>query len=64
MAWFQGDAVRKNPNLKPETTISKEIGAEVRLLDGRLTADVTYYDNIPVIRLSSRNFLIYPITSV
>ena len=44
MAWFQGDAVRKNPNLKPETTISKEIGAEVRLLDGRLTADVTYYD--------------------
>ena len=29
MAWFQGDAVRKNPNLKPETTISKEIGAEV-----------------------------------
>ena len=54
MAWFQGDAVRKNPNLKPETTISKEIGAEVRLLDGRTL----------VIRLWSQNFLICPITSV
>ena len=43
MAWFSGETLRKNPNLKPETTISKEIGAEVRLLDGRLTADVTYY---------------------
>ena len=31
--------------MKPETTISKEIGAEVRLLDGRLTADVTYYQS-------------------
>lgn len=44
MAWFQGENVKKNPNLKPETTISKEIGLEVRLWKDRIVADITYYN--------------------
>ena len=43
MTWFTGDNYRKNPELKPETTISKEVGVEVHLLNRRLTVDVTYY---------------------
>lgn len=43
-AWYQGDNQKKNPNLKPETTISKEIGLEVRLWNDRIKADITYYD--------------------
>lgn len=43
MPWFTGETYRKNPDLKPETTISKEIGAEVSFFDRRLTADITYY---------------------
>lgn len=42
-AWYQGDNQKKNSNLKPETTISKEIGLEVRLWKDRVKADVTYY---------------------
>lgn len=44
MPWFSGDSYRKNPFLKPETTISKEIGAEFRFMNNRLIADITYYD--------------------
>ena len=43
MPWFSGDNYRKNPNLKPETTISKEIGVEMHFFNRRLTADITYY---------------------
>lgn len=43
MPWFSGDTYRKNPNLKPESTVSKEIGAEIHLLDRRISVDVTYY---------------------
>lgn len=43
MAWFTGDNVKKNANLKPETTISKEVGMEVRLFKDRVKLDVTYY---------------------
>lgn len=43
MAWFTGDNLRKNPNLKPETTTSTEVGFELRFLNNRITADVTYY---------------------
>lgn len=42
--WYQGDNAKMNANLKPETTISKEIGLEVRLWKDRVKADVTYYD--------------------
>ncbi len=50
-----GDAIRlqkpsglKNPNFKPEQATSWEFGADVRLMDGRLRFDGTYYtsDNI------------------
>ena len=43
MAWYTGDNTRKNPNLKPETTTSAEVGAELHFLNDRLTFDVTYY---------------------
>lgn len=43
-AWYTGDNVKKNNNLKPETTISKEVGLEFRLFRDRVKADVTYYD--------------------
>lgn len=43
MAWFTGSTVKNNSNLKPETTISKEIGMELRFLKDRLNLDVTYY---------------------
>ncbi len=33
-----------NPNLRPETSVSFDIGVEQTLLDGRLTADVTYFN--------------------
>ncbi|MGN6510855.1 MAG: SusC/RagA family TonB-linked outer membrane protein, partial [Chitinophaga sp.] len=36
---------RGNDKLKPETTTSTEIGAEVRFLNGRLGLDVAYYIN-------------------
>lgn len=44
MAWFTGDGTKKNNALKPETTISKEIGTEIRFLGDRIKADITYYD--------------------
>ncbi|WP_082318030.1 SusC/RagA family TonB-linked outer membrane protein [Hymenobacter sp. DG25A] len=34
-----------NSNLKPEVVISREVGAEVRLNDNRITIDFTYYHN-------------------
>lgn len=43
MPWFTGENYRKNPNLKPETTISKEVGVDFHLFGGRLKGDVTYY---------------------
>lgn len=42
--YYQGDDVLKNPELKPEKTQSWEVGADIRLWDGRVVADVTYYD--------------------
>lgn len=35
-----------NPALKPEITTGKEIGADIRLLSGRIGIDITYYDQI------------------
>ncbi|MAE83122.1 MAG: SusC/RagA family protein, partial [Flammeovirgaceae bacterium] len=34
-----------NAELKPERTSSYEVGADIRLFEGRLGLDVTYYDN-------------------
>lgn len=33
-----------NPNLRPEFTITSEIGVDLRFFDSRLTAEFTYYD--------------------
>lgn len=44
MAWYAGENTKKNNNLKPETTISSEIGLELRFWGNRLKTDVTYYD--------------------
>ena len=37
------DGTLANANLKPETTRSIEFGADLRFLNGRINADVTYY---------------------
>lgn len=36
--------IKKNPDLKPETTTSAEIGTELALFDNRLRLDVSLYD--------------------
>ncbi|WP_299703265.1 SusC/RagA family TonB-linked outer membrane protein [uncultured Pontibacter sp.] len=41
---FVKDATAGNPNLKPETTTEKELGAEFRFFDSRLSIDATLYD--------------------
>lgn len=33
-----------NPDLKPELTTEKEVGLELRLLQGRVSTELTYYD--------------------
>ena len=40
--WSRDDQ-RGDPNLKPEITENRELGAELRLFKGRLGVDVTYY---------------------
>lgn len=42
---FRNEWTRGNPNMKPETTTSTEIGAELRFLNNRLGVDFTYYIN-------------------
>ncbi len=52
-----------NPNLRPETSRSFDIGVEQRFLDGRLTTDVTYFhlkvDN-RIDWVDSLDFVTYP----
>lgn len=40
--WSREDS-RGDPNLRPEFTQNREVGVELRLFNGRLGADVTYY---------------------
>ena len=42
---FERDIQLGNPNLRPETTTTFEIGAELKFLNGRIGLDVTYYDS-------------------
>lgn len=44
MSWYSGEVSKKNNQLKPETTISKEIGLELRFWGDRLKTDITYYN--------------------
>jgi TonB-linked SusC/RagA family outer membrane protein len=41
--YYVSDATRNNSGLKPEKTISSEAGLDVRLFNGRVTLDATYY---------------------
>jgi outer membrane receptor protein involved in Fe transport len=41
---FTAGATIPSPNLKPETVISKEIGLEIGLLNGRFDLEATYFD--------------------
>jgi TonB-linked SusC/RagA family outer membrane protein len=41
--FFTGEEVLKNNRLKPEQTQSWEFGSELKLWNGRVNADVTYY---------------------
>ncbi|MDR3217681.1 MAG: SusC/RagA family TonB-linked outer membrane protein [Dysgonamonadaceae bacterium] len=43
MPWYRADDVRKNPDLKPEKTLSNEFGADLRFWDNRIGLDITYY---------------------
>lgn len=55
-----------NPNLKPESTRSIELGADIRLFNGKLGADVAVYQNntsdqilsVPVDRASGYNYAV------
>lgn len=42
---FRNEWTRGNPNMKPETTTSTEIGTELRFLNSRLGIDFAYYIN-------------------
>ncbi|MDR0413480.1 MAG: SusC/RagA family TonB-linked outer membrane protein [Dysgonamonadaceae bacterium] len=41
---FYGESDRRNPNLKPESTRSTELGADLHFWDNRISLDFTYYD--------------------
>jgi TonB-linked SusC/RagA family outer membrane protein len=41
---FYGENDRRNPNLKPESTHSAEVGTDLRFWDNRISLDLTYYD--------------------
>lgn len=43
MPWYSSDDKKANPNLKPETTTSFEVGANLKFINDRLSLDVTYY---------------------
>lgn len=43
MTWYTGESTSKNATLKPENTISTELGADLRFLKNRLSVDFTYY---------------------
>jgi TonB-linked SusC/RagA family outer membrane protein len=41
--YFVSETTRKNTTLKPEKTVSREAGLDLRFFDRRLTVDATYY---------------------
>lgn len=41
--WYASGNKKLNPNLKPESTTSFEIGADLRFLNNRISLDYTYY---------------------
>lgn len=45
IAGFSPNNVLANPNIKPESMMSREIGLELKLLQNRINFDITYYNN-------------------
>lgn len=43
MPWFQSDRYKKNARLKPESTISYELGMDLKFWNNRIGADITFY---------------------
>ncbi len=41
--WFQSESSRKNSELKPESTSSYEVGADLKFWNNRISLDYTYY---------------------
>jgi TonB-linked SusC/RagA family outer membrane protein len=41
--YYRSDDLRKNSRLKPEKTTSAEFGADIRLFNGRISMEATYY---------------------
>ncbi|GHU73054.1 SusC/RagA family TonB-linked outer membrane protein [Bacteroidia bacterium] len=46
--YYISDEVRKNSKLKPERTASAEFGADIRLFNGRISLEATYYQKATV----------------
>lgn len=46
--YYMGDDILKTMSLKPEKTKSWEVGADIRLLDERISVDFTYYKKFTV----------------
>ncbi|NLR94366.1 SusC/RagA family TonB-linked outer membrane protein [Flammeovirga agarivorans] len=45
MAWVTNQTMLRNPDLRPETTNSWEIGSELKFFNNRISLDATYYNN-------------------
>lgn len=41
--YFASDDKKSNPNLKPESTVSYEVGADLKFINNRISVDFTYY---------------------
>jgi TonB-linked SusC/RagA family outer membrane protein len=53
--WYASETLKKNPFLKPERTRSSEIGIDLRFLNNRITADITYYTKSTIDQIISAN---------
>ncbi|NME70633.1 SusC/RagA family TonB-linked outer membrane protein [Flammeovirga aprica] len=45
-SWVTNQTVMRNEDLKPESTVSWELGAEFKFFGSRVTFDATYYENV------------------
>jgi TonB-linked SusC/RagA family outer membrane protein len=52
-SYFQGEATRPQPELRPETTRSFEVGTDLRFFDNRLSVDFTYYNKSTIDQILS-----------
>ncbi|MBB6460448.1 SusC/RagA family TonB-linked outer membrane protein [Flammeovirga kamogawensis] len=45
-AWVTNQTLKRNTDLKPESTTSWELGTELKFFGNRVSLDATYYDNV------------------